>query len=347
MPRSPTPKSSLIGVIMPADDVLVDLVDEQHEAEHPHRLGEEADEERRRWRDTGSPAGSSGVGDATSRVSRGDQRRRSGPSMSGRRRRIGHGGRFCTTGAISWPATGRQCSAASGRGADRASRWCWPWWRRRRGASSSGASGPAAPIRTGYAVPGQRRPRRLRPARRAVARRGVHVGHVRLVRGRVGAGPAARERRRWRCRSSSTPRDRDAARALRDRRRAGHRGGRRRGRRGGHLRRTGDGHRPVGDGRRGPRAGHDAATSVTRREAAGGWRYVGLTSELACDGRVGAERAGAVAAAVGVPRHSPNSSMAVRPSRPSATSRYTSAPSIVSCSSRARADEVEARAGAR
>ena len=46
MATSPTPNSSLIGVIMPADDVLVDLVHEDHEAEHPHRLGEHPDDQR-------------------------------------------------------------------------------------------------------------------------------------------------------------------------------------------------------------------------------------------------------------------------------------------------------------
>ena len=46
MPRSPTPNSSLSGRDHAPDDVLVDLVHEDHEAEHPHRLVEDPYEER-------------------------------------------------------------------------------------------------------------------------------------------------------------------------------------------------------------------------------------------------------------------------------------------------------------
>ena len=91
MPKSPTPNSSLIGRDHAPHHVLVDLVDEDHEAEHPHRLGEEADEER--LRTTSWPPGLRRLAPCVG--SRGQAVVSSSGSETSSE--LGHGERFCTT----------------------------------------------------------------------------------------------------------------------------------------------------------------------------------------------------------------------------------------------------------
>ena len=301
MPRSPTPNSSWIGVIMPADDVLVDLVDEDDEAEHPHRLGEEPDEERASCgRATGSPAGSSGVGDAMSGVSPPVTAAGAPASSSVSRSRAGESAMAGDSArwvrspghpAAGWSGRARERHARR-RGADRPRRGAGPRgasrWRPSAAAPAPAGADPhrATPCRprsTGPTSPARTRRGSSPCSRRPPAARAPGVWErAQPLESDAGRGAGARAHARP-----------GAARPLRDRRGAGHARGRRRGRGGRQLRRTGDGHRPVGGGRRGPRAGHaprrSADHDLAARELASAQLLRAWSSEAGVHRRVGAE----------------------------------------------------------
>ena len=212
----------------PAHDVLVDLVDEEDEAEHPHRLGEEPDEERSLA--LGDRLAGRLVGRRRGDVGRqaaGDDRRRAGlvvgVEVDGRR--ISHGGRFCTMGAISWPSAAGWSRLAPGGmlgpWSGSSSPWCWPSWPWRWRPCCSGASGPPRRSAPGTRCPAQVDRADFARPEATVARRRVHLRDVRLVRRRVGAGPAPGERRRRRAGARAHPGS-GAPRPLRDRGGAGH-----------------------------------------------------------------------------------------------------------------------------
>ena len=198
MAKSPTPKSSWIGVIMPRTMFLSTSSIEDDEAEHPHRLGEETGAAAR-VASAGSPAGSSG-GVATSGVAHRAPSAARGADARGHPARSSVGG-FCTRGG--------SCRS------DRETRRWWPCSLRGRPSWRVGVAAVVqrrsadAPIRTGLCRARPARPGRLRPARRAVARRRVHVGHLRHLPGRVGHGLGRSRATRWRCRRSSASDRRD------------------------------------------------------------------------------------------------------------------------------------------
>ena len=187
-------------------------------------------------------------------------------------------------------------------------RWscsAWPRWRSAAGARTPRCA-PATPCRSSSTGADFDRPDApwlvaVFTSATCAAAPGCGSGPVTSSAGRGGAGGRGR-------------RPQGPPRPLRDRGRADHRRGRRRGRGARQLPRPGDGHRPLGGGGRAARARQHARAAVPRqrlRVPSGSGRVVAWTSARRPEPSPRPSRA----------CHSPNSSTAERPSWPRATSR--------------------------